>query len=79
MNAAILVSNVIEKGWDYAAGDLNEFWDYIATVPYIQNTPGFRLWWVNLHAMNPNVASEEEVYKVLLCKTISVHRGSECI
>ncbi|HYA82721.1 MAG TPA: patatin-like phospholipase family protein [Candidatus Bathyarchaeia archaeon] len=59
MNAAILVSNVIEKGWDYAARNLNEFWDYVATVPYIQNTPAFSIWWANLHAMNPNAASEE--------------------
>jgi len=59
MNASILVSNVIEKGWDYAARQLNDFWDYVATIPYIQNIPGFSIWWANLHAMNPNAASEE--------------------
>jgi NTE family protein len=59
MNAAILVSNVLEKGWNYAASKLNEFWNYVSTNPYIQNIPGFSLWWRNLHNVNPGAASEE--------------------
>ena len=55
MNAAIIVSNVIEKGWDYSVSKLNEFWEYVATTPYIQNIPGFNTWWTNLHNMNSNV------------------------
>jgi hypothetical protein len=35
MNASILVSNAVEKGWDHAANKLNEFWDYVSTDPYI--------------------------------------------
>ena len=56
MNAAIIVSNVIEKGWDYSVSKLNEFWEYVATTPYIQNIPGFNTWWTNLHNMNSNVS-----------------------
>jgi NTE family protein len=59
MNAAILISNVVEKGWDHAAKKLNEFWDYVSTNPYIQNIPGFSMWWKNLHSADPNAASEE--------------------
>ncbi len=59
MNAAIIVSNVIEKGWAHAASKLNEFWDYVSTTAYIQNIPGFNEWWTNLHNMNHNAASEE--------------------
>jgi NTE family protein len=59
MNAAILISNVVEKGWDHAANKLNEFWDYVSTNPYIQNIPGFSMWWKNLHSADPNAASEE--------------------
>ncbi len=33
MNAAILVSNAIDKGWDYAATKLNGFWDYVSIEP----------------------------------------------
>jgi NTE family protein len=59
MNAAILVSNAIDKDWDHAATKLNEFWDYVSTEPYIQNVPGFTMWWKNLHSADPNAASEE--------------------
>ncbi|MBV9179488.1 MAG: patatin-like phospholipase family protein [Nitrososphaeraceae archaeon] len=59
MNAAILVSNAVEKGWDYAANRLNEFWDYVSTDPYIQNIPGFGTWWNNLHIADPTAATEE--------------------
>ena len=38
---------------------LNEFWDYVSTEPYIQNIPGFTMWWKNLHSADPNAASEE--------------------
>ncbi|HEY7079373.1 MAG TPA: patatin-like phospholipase family protein, partial [Nitrososphaeraceae archaeon] len=30
MNAAILVSNAVENGWDYAANKLNEFWEHVS-------------------------------------------------
>ena len=59
MNAAILVSNAAENGWDHAANKLNEFWDHVSTTPYIQNTPGFGMWWKNLHSADSNAASEE--------------------
>jgi NTE family protein len=59
MNAAILVSNAVEKGWDHAATRLKEFWEYVATNPYVQNIPGFSLWWKNLHSVDPSAASEE--------------------
>lgn len=59
MNAAILVSNAVDQGWDHAAAKLNEFWDYVSTEPYIQNVPGFTMWWKNLHSADPNAASEE--------------------
>jgi NTE family protein len=29
MNAAILISNAVEKGWDQAAKKLNQFWECI--------------------------------------------------
>ena len=59
MNAAILVSNAAENGWDHAANKLNEFWDHVSTTTYIQNTPGFGMWWKNLHSADSNAASEE--------------------
>jgi NTE family protein len=59
MNAAILVSNAVENGWNYAANKLNEFWDHVSTTPYIQNIPGFGMWWKNLHSADSNAASEE--------------------
>ncbi len=59
MNAAILISNAVEKGWDHAANKLNEFWDHVSTTPYIQNIPGFGMWWKNLHSADPDAASEE--------------------
>ena len=59
MNAAILVSNAVDQGWDHAAAKLNEFWDYVSTEPYIQNVPGFTMWWKNLHSADPNAASED--------------------
>ena len=59
MNAAIIVSNAIEKGWDHAMHQLNEFWDHVSADPYIQNIPGFSTWWTNLNIMNSNAASEE--------------------
>jgi predicted acylesterase/phospholipase RssA len=59
MNAAILVSNAVENGWDYAANKLNEFWEHVSTTPYIQNIPGFGTWWKNLHSADSNSASEE--------------------
>ena len=31
MNAAVLVSNAVEKGWDHAETRLKEFWEYVAT------------------------------------------------
>ena len=63
MNAAILVSNSIENGWDHAASKLNEFWIHISTNPYIQNIPGFDMWWKNLHSADHNAASEEVARK----------------
>ncbi|HXT83294.1 MAG TPA: patatin-like phospholipase family protein, partial [Verrucomicrobiae bacterium] len=59
MNAAIIVSNAIEKGWNHAMNQLNDFWDYVSTDPYIQDIPGFSTWWTNLHNVNSNAASEE--------------------
>lgn len=59
MNAAILVSNAIDKGWDYAATKLNGFWDYVSIELYIQNIPGFNSWWKNLHSADPTAATEE--------------------
>jgi NTE family protein len=60
MNAAILVSNVVEK---YAASKLKEFWEYISTNPYVQNIPGFSMWWDNLHNLDQTAASEEAARK----------------
>lgn len=59
MNAAILVSNAVDQGWDHVGAKLNEFWDYVSTEPYIQNVPGFTMWWKNLHSADRNAASEE--------------------
>lgn len=59
MNAAILISNAVENGWDDAANNLNGFWDHVSTNPYIQNIPGFGMWWRSLHSADPNAASEE--------------------
>lgn len=59
MNAAILVSNAIENGWSHAANKLNEFWDHVSTTPFIQNIPGFSMWWNNLHSTDSDAASEE--------------------
>ena len=36
MNAAILVSNAVEKGWDCAASKLKEFWNYVSVNPYVR-------------------------------------------
>ena len=59
MNAAILVSNAVDNGWDHAANKLNEFWDHVSAAPYIQNIPGFGVWWKNLHSAYSDAASEE--------------------
>ena len=59
MNAAILISNAVENGWNHAAIRLNEFWDHVSTIPYIQNNPGFGMWWKSLHSADHNAASEE--------------------
>jgi NTE family protein len=72
MNAAILVSNTIDKGWDHAATKLNEFWDYVSTQPYIQNIPGFTVWWKNLHSADPNAASEEAARRYYSTKQFMV-------
>jgi NTE family protein len=70
-NAAILVSNVLEKNWDHAASKLNEFWDYVSTNPYIQNIPGFSIWWKNLHKVDPSAASEEAARRYYSTKQFS--------
>jgi NTE family protein len=59
MNAAILVSNAVEEGWDYAANKLKEFWEYVSTNPYVQNIPGFSMWWDNVHNLDPMAAPGE--------------------
>ncbi len=68
MNAAIIVSNVIEKGWDHAVNNLKKFWDHVSTDPYVQNMPGFSIWWTNLHNMNQNAASEESARRYYSAK-----------
>ena len=59
MNAAILISNAVENGWDHAANKLNGFWEHVSTNPFIQNIPGFGMWWRSLHSTDPKAASEE--------------------
>src|SRR6266487_2712610 len=71
MNAAILVSSVLEKNWHHAASKLNEFWDYVSTNPYIQNIPGFGIWWKNLHNVDPSAASEEAARRYYSTKQFS--------
>lgn len=68
MNAAILVSNAVENGWDHAANKLNEFWIHVSTTPYIQNVPGFGVWWKNLHSADSDAASEESARRYYSAK-----------
>jgi NTE family protein len=60
MNAAILVSYVIEKGtWIHSVDRLKSFWSHVSTKPNVQALPGFRKWWDSWHNFNPNAASYE--------------------
>lgn len=60
MNGAILVSYFIEEGtWNGSADRLNEFWHYVSANPYVQNIPGFNIWWDSWHNLDPVAASEE--------------------
>ena len=79
MNGAILVSNAVENGWDYAANKLNEFWDHVSTTPYIQNIPGFGMWWKNLHSADSDAAFRRVCPEILFYKAIPVYRSSKCI
>jgi NTE family protein len=72
MNGAILVSNAVEKGWDYAASKLKEFWDYVSTNPFVQNIPGFSMWWNNLHNVDLAAASQEAARKYYSTKQFLV-------
>jgi NTE family protein len=72
MNAAILVSNAVEKGWDYAASKLKEFWDYVSVNPYVQDIPGFSMWWNNLHNVDMAAASQEAARKYYSTKQFLV-------
>lgn len=71
MNAAILVSNAVENGWDHAANKLKGFWEYVSTTPYVQNIPGFSMWWKNLHSVDLTSASEEAARRYYSAKQFS--------
>jgi NTE family protein len=60
MNAAILVSYVVEKRtWNRSVDRLKAFWSHVSTNPNVQSLLGFRKWWDSWHNFNPNAASYE--------------------
>jgi NTE family protein len=69
MNAAILVSHVIENNnsWKDSADKLNGFWDYVSRdqggrkigMVTGEGIPDFSNWWEYWHSANSSIASEE--------------------
>jgi predicted acylesterase/phospholipase RssA len=60
INAAILVSHVVENGtWEGSAERLGDFWEYLSTDPVSGMNPYFEKWWDYWHRVNGNVASGE--------------------
>jgi NTE family protein len=69
VNAAILVSHVVENGnsWKGSAYKLKDFWNYVSRAPgdikigisQGEGIPGFGNWWEYWHNANSAIASEE--------------------
>jgi NTE family protein len=72
ITAAVLVSHVIERGWQGSAEKLIDFWKYLADDSSIDIIPGYKQWWDYLHSIDPNIASGEEAIKHYSAKKFSV-------
>src|ERR687897_3008892 len=60
MNAAVLVSYVVEKGtYEGSAGRLTDFWNYLSKESTIETNPFFKPWWDFWHRVNKSIATGE--------------------
>ena len=60
MNAAVLVSYVVENGTYEGSGQrLADFWEYLCKDSMIESNPFFKPWWDYWHAVNRETATGE--------------------
>jgi NTE family protein len=60
INAAILVSYVIENGtYEGSAERLIDFWNYLSKESIVETNPFYKHWWDYWHIINKSVASGE--------------------
>jgi predicted acylesterase/phospholipase RssA len=76
INAAIIVSHVIENGtWEGSVDKLDNFWNHITgysladrVASVMEKTPTYKEWWDYWHKMHPKLASAQEARKYYSAK-----------
>ncbi len=73
INAAIIVSYVIEKGtWEGSEERLEEFWKYLGTESLSSKNPYFSGWWDYWHNVDENIASSEAARRYYSAKQFAI-------
>jgi NTE family protein len=73
MNAAVLVSYVVDKGtYDGSAERLEDFWNYLSKESTIETNPFFKSWWDYWHRVNRSVATGEAARRYYSAKEFAI-------
>jgi NTE family protein len=73
MNAAVLVSYVVEKGtYEGSADRLVDFWNYLSKESTIETNPFFKSWWDFWHSVNNSVATGEAARRYYSAKEFAI-------
>jgi len=73
MNAAVLVSYVVEKGtYEGSAERLIDFWNYLSKESTIETNPFFKPWWDFWHRVNKSIATGEAARRYYSAKEFAI-------
>jgi NTE family protein len=74
MNAAVLVSHVVENGtYEGSAQKLSDFWEYLCKDSLVDSNPFFKFWWDYWHLSTGDFASAEAARRFYSAKEFATY------